>query len=616
MAELAGRRGEVAWGGLAVLASAALFVPRAWSGWIPHDEGLLAQSAERVLHGELPHRDFDAAYTGGLELLHAAAFRLLGVSLGSLRSVLVAFGLAFVIALFLLARRVVGARLAAAVTVAATAWSLPNYFAALPSWYVLFFWTFGALLLATFAARRRLAWLGAAGACAGLAFLAKTNGVLFLVVAFFFLVYDDQAAAAGEPPRPRSRLLPWALGAVVVLVVAGLVALVSRQLGAMALLVYVVPGAAVGALLVAREVRLGGGPERAWRLVARGLVLGGGAAVPVLLFLVPYALSGSLGDFWRGTFVLPQRRFEHASYPLPPLWTAAAVLPLALPLAFPATFGRLRPWVLGGVTAVVGVGLLAFATAGEAELYRAVWYAVRPLSPVVVTLGCLTLARRPSPELGGAREGFLVLALAALVGLLQFPYAFGIYFCYTAPLLALAAAWTARERGGAPLAPFSHVVLAFFAAFAVLWLNTGWIRRIGVVHVPAPPTRSFALARAGLEVPAGDAGVYEALVAEIDRHAAPGAYIYAAPDCPEVYFLAGRRNPTRTFYDVFDEDAAAPAAREARLLRTLSERDVRVVVLSTVPEFSPRQSPALLLELATRYPTGKRVGPFLVLWRP
>lgn len=32
-------------------------------GWIPHDEGALAQSAERVLLGQLPHRDFDELYT-------------------------------------------------------------------------------------------------------------------------------------------------------------------------------------------------------------------------------------------------------------------------------------------------------------------------------------------------------------------------------------------------------------------------------------------------------------------------------------------------------------------------------------------------------------------------
>jgi hypothetical protein len=31
--------------------------------WIAYDDGLLAQSAERVLRGEMPHRDFAEVYT-------------------------------------------------------------------------------------------------------------------------------------------------------------------------------------------------------------------------------------------------------------------------------------------------------------------------------------------------------------------------------------------------------------------------------------------------------------------------------------------------------------------------------------------------------------------------
>src|SRR5439155_12222279 len=66
----------------------ARFVDR---GWIPHDEGLLAQSADRVLQGELPHRDFDEPYSGGLNYLHALGFEALGTRLISLRYVLLFF---------------------------------------------------------------------------------------------------------------------------------------------------------------------------------------------------------------------------------------------------------------------------------------------------------------------------------------------------------------------------------------------------------------------------------------------------------------------------------------------------------------------------------------------
>lgn len=56
--------------------------------WVADDEGLLGQAAERVLAGELPHRDFAETYTGGLSFLHAAAFRVLDVDLISLRYLL------------------------------------------------------------------------------------------------------------------------------------------------------------------------------------------------------------------------------------------------------------------------------------------------------------------------------------------------------------------------------------------------------------------------------------------------------------------------------------------------------------------------------------------------
>src|SRR3954452_17459237 len=54
-------------------------------GWIPHDDGSFALAAERVLQGELPHRDFDDLYTGGLTLLNAAAMKAFGTNLAAIR---------------------------------------------------------------------------------------------------------------------------------------------------------------------------------------------------------------------------------------------------------------------------------------------------------------------------------------------------------------------------------------------------------------------------------------------------------------------------------------------------------------------------------------------------
>src|SRR5687768_6267523 len=80
------------WVGCAAVVASTLYVAAHLSdGWIPHDEGQLGQTAERTLRGELPHRDFDDMYTGGLSFLHAAAFRLWGIDSASLRVILALF---------------------------------------------------------------------------------------------------------------------------------------------------------------------------------------------------------------------------------------------------------------------------------------------------------------------------------------------------------------------------------------------------------------------------------------------------------------------------------------------------------------------------------------------
>src|SRR3984893_629975 len=77
-------------------------------GWVPHDEGAFAQSADRVLHGELPHRDYTEIYTGGLAYLNAFAFRYLGEDLAVLRIVLFVFFLLWIPVFYWTASNLVG----------------------------------------------------------------------------------------------------------------------------------------------------------------------------------------------------------------------------------------------------------------------------------------------------------------------------------------------------------------------------------------------------------------------------------------------------------------------------------------------------------------------------
>src|SRR5438105_5356196 len=116
-------------------------------GWMAYDDCTLGQSAERVLHGEMPHRDFHDVYTGGLAYGNAAVFRIFGVNLFALRVFVFVVFLAWVPAVYALAAEFTSPRMAGLVTLIAVVWSIPNYTTPMPSWYSLMLASCASLVL-------------------------------------------------------------------------------------------------------------------------------------------------------------------------------------------------------------------------------------------------------------------------------------------------------------------------------------------------------------------------------------------------------------------------------------------------------------------------------------
>jgi len=584
-------------------------------GWIPHDEGCLAHSAERVLRGELPHRDFDEIYTGALSWLHALGFELAGVNLLSMRYVLLALFLAWVPALYGIALRFAPPLAAGAVTLAAVAWSLPNYFASMPSWYNLFFASFAAFCLLRHVETGRPRWLFAAGLWGGLSFLVKVVGLYSIAAGLLFLLFREQvlsSAAALRRGRALSVLLLWkAIGCAAF---AGLlVFLLRRRLHAMEILHFIVPGVALCAFLLWSEVHFGAGRlrerlSRLWRLL---LPYGAGAAIPILLFLLPYIFSGALDDLFRGLFLLPQKRLESASTPLPPLTRFLPALPYALVLALPALSAgtRLTRLAAGGAVVLLGFGLYAST---DPVIYRVIWDSARSLAVVCVLAGCVVLARSVGAVVAAAeppQKLFVLLSSTALVSLVQFPFAGPIYFCYVAPLVALTILAIVSTQSAAPR--LLHLtLLAFYLLFAVLRMNPGYVWTHGFHYQLYAADGVLDVERGGIRVPKSDEREYKEVLALIRAHGS-GAYIYAAPDCPEVYFLAERRNPTR---DILEFLGDSPGKR-GYIVRMLEERGVRAVVVNRAPHFSPPIEPGVERLLADRFPRSAQVGRFLVRWK-
>lgn len=585
-------------------------------GWVPHDEGALAQSAERLLHGELPHRDFDDIYTGGLSFLNAGAFRLFGTTLLSMRLVLFAVFLGWVPVVYYLASRFVAPLGAGGVTLLAVVWSLPNYSAPMPSWYNLFLATFGVAALFRHMESRHRRWLVVAGFTGGLSFLVKIIGLYYVAGVLLYFVFHAHAlarAGAGSAPR-RANGYAATVSLALVLFVAAVAAVVRHQLYASEVVHFVIPSLIIAALLARNEWTLPAGNNRERFMTLGALVIPFlvGLALPVALFLVPYARSGALPAFFSGVFILPSKRFGIATVRALPLSTMLALVPLVI-LATGARKlrAKLRPWhvlVLG-----LSLTVILLVSGGIGIVYRVVWYSARSLIPALVLAGVLTLDRERHADSGSPllrSRLMLLLSVTALCSLVQFPFVIPIYFCYVAPLVALTiVALYCYLRPVAPAIPVS--LLVFYIAFAVVRINTSSLRAMGAKYLSYPRTAPLALDRGGLLVPSFQAAAYRELVPLLRQHAR-GEYIWASPDTPEVYFLTGRKNPTRSLFEFFDDQTD----RTPRILRTLDARGVTVIALNHWLQFSPPIQDDLYAGLVQRYPSARMVGNFEVRWKP
>jgi hypothetical protein len=110
-------------------------------------------------------------------------------------------------------------------------------------------------------------------------------------------------------------------------------------------------------------------------------------------------------------------------------------------------------------------------------------------------------------------------------------------------------------------------------------------------------------------VPLGDRRDYEELMTAIETRAR-GTYLYAAPDCPEVYFLSGRRNPTGVVFDFL----RVPLGTEA-LLALLEKKRINAVVENQTPGFCPLLSEEQKAALERRFPRPQTIGRFVLRWR-
>ena len=568
-------------------------------GWVPADDGTLSQSALRVLQGQLPHRDFGEIYTGGLSLIHALAFRLFGVNLMSLRICVFLFFLSWLPVVYWIALRFTSAMPAGLVTLVAVAWSYPNYPAAMPSWYNLFFATFGAAALLRYLEVKRRRWLFIAGICGGISILIKVIGAYYISGALLFLAFCEQSEAAeSESEGPGNswsyRILSQS---ALILFLAAIVFLIRARLGLAEIYEFLLPSIAIVGLNQLREPGIRIGAQQRFRNLLRSLIpFVCGVAAPVAAFLVPYARSGALGKFVSGVFLSAAARSVGLSIirPVGPTQALFYSLPLVAVVLAAMYWDKFQSIAVGAVLALGAIALLYRATQSR-ELSSDVWCSVAALTPIVVLLGTAVV-------LTGRRRGRCLISLAATCSLVQFPFAAPIYLSYAVPLtlLALVAIITTCKsyRGTYALAS----TLGFYLLFGVLVLVPRYVYEL--THLVGPMDAMQTERSGSLSVEG--AAFFDDLAQFLRTHS-PNGKMYAGNDCPVLYFLSGLQNVA------WDDTGMG----RDETLQAVKSNDLHLVVINEAPYFpSAAMSPEVKAEVVQRFPYTAQFGIFSVYWKP
>jgi hypothetical protein len=564
---------------------------------------MLAETAEWLLAGRIPHVDYQEPYTGGLTWLYAVIFKVGGVDLINVRWFLFPFAAVALIVTYLIIRRFLPPVASAVATWLALAWSFPNYFAGLPSWWLLICALGCVWALIRHVETGLLRYVALAGLLIGCAIVIKQTGVYLLIAVALSLLAS--ATGSGQPTRLTrnlDRLLRFGAGAFAV---ALAIAIMRKRLGPSEFGYLLIPVACSSLALSSHRLSTSGSILRA--RLAPVLLVCVMAALPLALLSAPYFIHGHLPDLVNGAILLPQRRIAFASYPLPPvghLLTGVAMMTLMVPMPSRLT-GRDRR-ILTTLRWALASGLTAVAFSSTVA-YQFLFGSVRAVASLLpVLIAGLLLSSRVT-DVKQRRILLIAASMLAWMSLVQFPFAAPIYFCYVTPLAVIAAV-AAGSATASIRRPGVLTWTTLLLVFAVFNLNGRDVRAFGVERLERSDFVALNLPRAHLDVQEGEAATYRSVVSLIEARL-HGGTLLAGPDCPEVYFLARRSSPSGTVFDFFLGDEP-PYVHDVGYWA-----QAQVIVINRLPDFSPRVADGLLAELRDVFPHGQQVERFEVRWR-
>ena len=542
--------------------------------WWPPDEGAYAHVAGRILAGEVLNRDIQDLHAGYINFVNALAFALFGERLVAMRYPLAVLTLLQAVLVFGLLRPR-GPIVAATGAIGMAALTFVQFLNPTAHWYALFMLV--AIIAALSWIPRRSRWrLPVVGfLLVTLLMFRQLTGVLVAIGVLTYWLCEGPSDRSA-PHRFRDLLLARILLVIMGLGVAGYLRAKTD------------PGAAIlfGAGPLSLILWALAHDGRANRDVVLGLtkLASGGllAAVPLLLY---HLAHGSVTAWYNDAFV-------------------AAIGLTDLPFFDRARYVNLLMLALATVLSPSGPAAFANGT---------YWIVLTLLAAVTgtLTLRALWLKGRQS----GMRP-YALPVIGSFYALVAVHYQIPIYLLYTVAISLAGLLCLAAERGD--VARYGAVGLAAFLSAVGLHYQAGQPVSRGIAGIVAgqraPAPVASGLARAGLQISADDAAAYRDLIDLIRRETPDGAAILALPGDPELYFLSGRRNPTR-FYSSALGIPDDGALRD--VLEILRRDPPRLVFFRPDDKYNTAQTARLMDFVRARYEAlAPRAGFEIYRYRP
>src|SRR5262249_41850649 len=164
---------------------------------------------------------------------------------------------------------------------------------------------------------------------------------------------------------------------------------------------------------------------------------GAGFVAPVLLFIIPFARAHALSSLFDGVFILPLKRVGPAYRSLPEIITILPTLLCTTLVTMSAFVSNAAKKAL--ILCTVGLWAALLITSARSRVsYQVIWLTANWMIVSLTVIGIIAVGRVMQRKVAASRSDgqqlFLLISVASLCNLVQFPFAAPIYFCYVAPL--------------------------------------------------------------------------------------------------------------------------------------------------------------------------------------